>query len=289
MALMKFSLLEKRGPLFWLSASIGLLAMLGFLDYLTGPEIASSLFYLIPISMGSWYVGRKQGIALSFIGAAVWLAADIASRSIQQSALLYGWNAMVRLVFFLVVSLLLAALRLRLDREKEMARTDYLTGAVNSRFFYELVEMEIHRSLRSQNPFSAAYIDLDHFKAVNDRLGHLSGDQVLKHVVGSVRELMRVTDVVARLGGDEFVLLMPETGEEGAREAIDRIRTRLLDEMRAHDWPVTFSIGAMTFGRPPHSADEIIRLTDDLMYAVKKSGRNAVKYQIYSDSAMENR
>jgi diguanylate cyclase (GGDEF)-like protein len=273
---------EERRPLFWLSLGMALIALIGVLDYLTGPEIASSFFYLLPISMVAWYMGKWPGIALSIISACAWFAADVAAGSIYSSALIYSWNALVRLGFFLVIAMLLAALRMRLQHEKEMARTDYLTGAINSRFFYDLVAMEINRSLRNKKPFATAYLDLDNFKLVNDQLGHLSGDQVLKSVVDCVRSASRKTDVIARVGGDEFMLLLPETDETGARAALNKIHSRLEVEMRANGWPVTFSIGVVIFAAPPQAVDEIVRLTDNLMYVVKKNGKNAVKYQVYS-------
>jgi diguanylate cyclase (GGDEF)-like protein len=282
MAAMDFAFQKHRAPLFWLCAAAALLALIGFLDYLTGPEVASSLFYLLPVSVVSWYVGRRAGIVFSVLGAAIWLTADVAAGSMYSSGLIYSWNALVRLGFFLVVALLLAALRRQLEHEKEMARTDELTGSLNSRSFYELLSMEIERSRRNRQPFTAAYIDLDRFKEVNDRLGHLSGDQVLRSVVGCIRGLLRRTDVVARLGGDEFVVLLPETGEHGARDAMGRIHSTLKDDMRDRGWPVTFSIGVVTFASPPPSADEVVRLADDLMYAVKREGRDAIKHQVYS-------
>jgi len=154
---------------------------------------------------------------------------------------------------------------------------------MNSRFFYELAQMEIDRFQRYKHPFTLTYIDLDNFKAVNDQFGHSTGDQVLRTVIGSVKKHLRRTDVVARLGGDEFVLLLPETDQEPAYVVINKIRGDLLEEMRQQNWPITFSIGVLTCRVVPNTIDELIKMADDLMYSAKHDGKNAVKYSTYAD------
>jgi diguanylate cyclase (GGDEF)-like protein len=176
---------------------------------------------------------------------------------------------------------LLAALRRVLVEERELAHTDYLTGAANQRSFYELAEQEISRSVRYRHPFAMAYVDLDNFKIVNDRFGHLPGDLVLRAVTDRMKSCLRKTDVVGRLGGDEFTVLFPETGSEAARAAVNKLKLQLLAEMQQGNWPVTFSIGVVTFITVPPSVDEMIRVADELMYTVKKEHKNAVAYGIY--------
>jgi diguanylate cyclase (GGDEF)-like protein len=103
-------------------------------------------------------------------------------------------------------------LRSAMEREKEAARTDSLTGAMNSRAFGELATAELHRARRYERPFTIAYVDIDDFKAVNDRFGHSSGDTLLRLVAETMKHNSRAVDVIARVGGDEFVILFPETG-----------------------------------------------------------------------------
>ena len=162
-----------------------------------------------------------------------------------------------------------------------MARIDYLTGAGNSRFLYNLVQLEIDRLQRYQHPLTLAYIDLDNFKTVNDRLGHAVGDQVLCAVVSSVKKNIRRTDSVARLGGDEFALLLPETNQESARVVLSKIQEDILEEMRINNWPVTVSIGVLTCPVAPPSTDALVSMADELMYSVKRDGKNGVKYSTY--------
>jgi diguanylate cyclase (GGDEF)-like protein len=127
-----------------------------------------------------------------------------------------------------------------------------------------------------------AYIDLDNFKTVNDTYGHLIGDSLLRLVADTIRNNIRTTDVLARLGGDEFVVLLPETDFEQSEIVINKVQTQLLDEMKKNNWPVTFSIGAVTFLTPPESVDEMIKKADNLMYSAKKNGKNTKKREVWS-------
>src|SRR5437773_2624774 len=133
----------------------------------------------------------------------------------------------------LLVSQAVARLRLAHARERELARRDALTGAPNARAFYELAGAEIARARRYIHPFSVAYLDLDDFKLVNDRLGHLAGDAVLRSVARALGGVLRASDVVARLGGDEFAVLLPEAGAAPARLATDKLRQALAEVVPA--------------------------------------------------------
>lgn len=123
---------------------------------------------------------------------------------------------------------------------------------------------------------TAAYLDLDRFKEVNDQRGHLEGDAVLRVVGATLREHVRETDIVARLGGDEFAIIFPELDAGAARGVLTSLHDKLREGRRAHGWPVTFSIGVVTFSTPPESLDELLQRTDDVMFTVKRDGRDAI-------------
>jgi len=259
--------------------AFSLIGIIGVTDYLTGYELAFSLFYVIPIALITWTVGKQPGLLTSLAGALVWLSADIASGNTYSNPFIPIWNTFIRLTFFVLITLLLSAMKSATEREREVARRDYLTGAVNSRFFYELVRMEMDRLRRYEHPFTLAYFDLDNFKSVNDQFGHPVGDQALCTVVSTAQKHLRRTDVVARLGGDEFGILMPETNQESARVALIKLRSRLLEVMREHNWPITFSIGVLSCSDcEPNTVDELIRLVDELMYSVKRESKDAIQY-----------
>ena len=159
-----------------------------------------------------------------------------------------------------------------------MARTDYLTGAFNGRSFGETAAAEIARARRHSHPFSVAYIDVDDFKQINDRQGHSAGDRLLKTVADGLRRNVRGVDTVARIGGDEFAVLMPETDARAAQVAMRRTRRRLLEEARRAGWPVTISVGVVTFDHAPDSVDDLLRAADDVMYSAKRGGKNALRH-----------
>jgi diguanylate cyclase (GGDEF)-like protein len=276
------AILEKQSRPFLLLVIFTTIGAIGILDFVTGYELAFSVFYVLPISLVTWLMSRRLGFAASLVSTVVWLGADMATGHPYSQPLIPFWNSFIRLTFFAIITVLLSALRKATNEISELARLDSLTGAINSRFFYELAQREIDRCTRYKHPFTLAYIDLDNFKTVNDRFGHPAGDQILRIVVNSTKKHLRKTDVIARLGGDEFALLLPETNEESARVALSKIQDILLQEMQQSNWLITFSIGALISITPPSSTDELVRMADDLMYLVKHSGKNAIKYSIYT-------
>jgi diguanylate cyclase (GGDEF)-like protein len=272
---------EKRGKIFWGITGIALILSVGVIDFLTGYELSVSLFYLVPISLVTWYMGRRFGVGASIVSAVTWMIADVASGQHYSHPGVYYWNGMIRFGFFIIVALLLSAFKTAHELERDLARKDNLTGAFNARFFSELLQMEIERSLRNKYPFTLAYFDLDNFKAVNDKFGHIIGDQVLFTVVKLTKEQLRKTDIVSRLGGDEFALLLPKTDQAGAQVVISKVQKFLLNEMRRNDWPVTFSMGVVTCAGTPSTSKELLKRADDLMYSIKNSGKDAITYSVY--------
>ncbi|NKE69952.1 diguanylate cyclase [Candidatus Manganitrophus noduliformans] len=272
--------LEKRSTSFLLTLGFLLVVLFGFLDHLTGPEVAFSIFYLIPISMIAWFLGRWKGALFSIASAITWLIADTSAGHLYSHPLIPYWNMLARLGFFLIVSHILGVLKTALEYEKELSRTDPLTQAANRRSFHEKLEHEVNRARRYRRPLTVGFMDLDHFKEVNDRFGHDVGDLVLQKVAEATRKHLRATDQVARMGGDEFAILLPETTPASAQGVIEKIRRELLKLMQENNWPVTFSIGVITFLLLPDKVEEIIKRADRLMYSVKKSGKNAVKYEV---------
>ncbi len=262
------------------AAALALMVLVGVADFLTGFEISLSLFYLGPVALAAWSLSRKGGLILSVTCAATALAANLLAGQQHSSPMITFWNFGMRLTSFFVVTLLLSELRSHLEHERQLSRTDFLTGALNGRAFYEVAAAEIARADRYQHPLSVIYIDLDDFKAVNDRFGHNAGDTLLQAVASRIARSMRAIDITARMGGDEFAILMPETGQEAARATAPRLQQALLKEMQEQNWPVTFSIGILTCDKPPSSVDKMVGLADRLMYAAKKSGKNAIVYSM---------
>ncbi|KQC12301.1 MAG: hypothetical protein APR63_02865 [Desulfuromonas sp. SDB] len=262
---------------------VGLIIVLiiGLIDYLTGFEFRFSVFYIIPIFLVTWFADEKFGLVISAISLLVWFYADLTSGQVYSHHLFHIWNFLITLIYFVIITILLISLKKTMEREKELARRDFLTGAANSLSFYDLLQIEINRLNRYNHPFSIAYIDLDNFKVVNDQYGHGVGDRVLASIVGTINRICRKTDVVARLGGDEFAMLFPETDQYKVKIIVNKIQNSLLKKMKSNNWNVTFSIGVLTMLDHPPSAREIVHLADELMYSVKNESKNNVRYSVY--------
>ncbi len=117
---------------------------------MTGYELSLSLFYLLPIAIVTWIVGRRSGIAISIFCALMWFTADLMSGRYYSNSAIICWDTSIRFGFFLIVTLLMSTLKKSYEHEKELARTDNLTGAVTTSFFYQLLRMEIDRFQRSK-------------------------------------------------------------------------------------------------------------------------------------------
>lgn len=266
--------------------ALAFMLFLGVIDNITGFEISFALFYLIPVSLAAWFAGREAGILVSIVSAATWYLANSLAGESFSNPLIPIWNSASRLGFFFIVTMLLSQLRRAIDHERTLSRTDYLTGALNSRYFYEIAQYEINKLQRQERAVTVIYIDLDNFKDINDNLGHFTGDEVLKSVVTKIGENIRAEDIVARLGGDEFAILLSETSQEKAYNVVSRLQRILLEEMERSRWPVTFSIGVLTITTPATVSD-IIRQVDELMYNAKNSGKNAICYAILNDETID--
>jgi diguanylate cyclase (GGDEF)-like protein len=255
--------------------AIASIAMIGWIDRLTGVYLSFSLFYLMPIAAVAWLYGRRSGNACAALATLVAGVGDLFVAGHLGFA--QYWNAGVRFGTFALVVTVLARLRASLDNEKKLARTDPLTGAANPRWFSDVAETELLRARRYGRPVSLAYVDLDNFKAVNDELGHSTGDRLLRLVAEIMAANVRPSDLVARLGGDEFAVLLPETDSDSAAVAFHRIRVLLLEALREQGWKVTASIG-ITEADGSQSVDDLISSGDVLMYEAKRGGKDRIAW-----------
>jgi len=271
------SYLYKKRPAYWMMLGIFLVVIIGAADFFTESKLSLFLFYLAPIIMVTWFLGRNFGLVVSLLCVITWLAVNVLEGQTQSHSVLTYLNSFIRFIFFAAVAWHTPALK-AFEHEKEIGRFDYLTGAANRRYLTEALKKEIDRYQRYKRPFALAYIDLDGLKSANDQLGHKAGDAILCAVVAQTKKLLRKTDMMARIGGDEFVLFFPETDQESLRKLMSRIHSALIHEMYRSRWPVTFSIGALTCRNTSKTAEELIGHADALMYTVKKSGKNAVAY-----------
>ncbi len=266
-------------------AGIGfcLIAVIAVIDYITGYQLGFSIFYLVPIILVAWSSSLPIALLAAVVSYAAWMLADLLARVTYPMVFVYYWNSSIRLVFFVTVAYLMRRLKSSMDREKDLARHDRLTGLPNTLSFTEAVNFEIERSRRYKRPFTVAYIDVDGFKAINDRFGHSKGDAALRCIADAIRESIRALDTPARLHGDEFVLLLPETDDRASEQVLERLKENLNGRIEKEGLPVSFSIGAATFVAPPKDIDEILERVDGLMYSAKKSGGDGIERETVLD------
>lgn len=248
--------------------------VLGFTDLMIGSELSFSIFYLIPITLAVLFSGKRLGLIFSVLCALVWIAADLASHTNFSNPFIPVWNTLVRLAYFIFHTLLLTQLLSTISLIKHTSLHDPLTSAANWRYFEDYSNRMIKSAVRDNIPLTLAYIDADNFKQINDRLGHSVGDEVLMTIVNQIKQQLRPQDMLARLGGDEFVILLYGVDFESSEQVFQRIQAAVNQAMQARDWEVTLSIGAMVFSVLPSSLGPMLKAVDELMYRVKKNGKN---------------
>jgi diguanylate cyclase (GGDEF)-like protein len=263
----------------WEGAALGVVVV-GSLDYLTGYEISMSLFYLAPVSLAAWYGGRRAGLVIAVVSCASWYLADLASGHTYSHPAIPVWNAAVRLGFFAITAILLAAVRELLLQLWHLARTDALTGLAGRRAFEERLEHDLALAQRHGTALTLVYLDVDDFKAVNDTHGHARGDRLLELAGRTLRAGIRRADTAARLGGDEFALILPDTDERGARHVVQELSRKLQEALAKGGFRVSCSLGAMTFTDPTVSPADAVAAADVLMYEVKRKGKGAVGFGV---------
>jgi diguanylate cyclase (GGDEF)-like protein len=166
------------------------------------------------------------------------------------------------------------------EKIQELTITDDCTGLFNARHLHKTLETEVYRSARFGYQFSVIFIDLDHFKQVNDTHGHLVGSRLLAEVGYLIKAQLRLIDFAFRYGGDEFVVLLPQTSKDQAIVVATRLRESLRTGSFCSDMGLALnlraSMGLATFPNDAQTPQEIIRQADEMMYMVKNSTRDNI-------------
>jgi diguanylate cyclase (GGDEF)-like protein len=278
--------LDKRpARLVWLLSFLLVLVLSGIAIAIGNISYLEPVFVL-PIVVISWYGSEKAGLALAVVTAVILVfckyqinATDLSMGSIILDGVVY-------LVSYSFLAVLITNFRSVHRVEEFAAGTDSLTRLPNARAFYAEFANELLRSIRYKHIFTLAYIDIDNFKSVNDSQGHSSGDELLIEVARCLKSSIRATDTVARLGGDEYVCLFPETEAEAAKNLFSKISQQLAENMQSQNWPVSFSVGMVTFETIPDDIKEAMIIADDLMYSVKNNKKNSIAYKVWRGRSM---
>ncbi len=261
------------------------------LDERTAPEVALSLANMAVVAVVSWRARGPARWGTVLLAALGWTAARLDLGAGWPPAI--PWRAgALRLGVLVSVAGSVSAFRDALDRlvqtedalaaalvrERDSARRDRLTRLWNARFFHEALEAEIARCRRYGRPFGLLLLDLDEFKAVNDRAGHLAGDQVLQAVGRVLARHCRATDIPARLHGDEFAVLLPEATVEMVERYAAKLAGLVREAVALPGLPrVSASIGGVAFERAPVSARAAVAAADAAMYAAKRAGKDRAR------------
>ena len=273
-----FANISTRQSIGWTIGAFLAIPLVGALDRFTGQEVLLSPLYFVPVAYIAWTSSNPVTLIGVMLSAIIWAVADSPSLAGHGVSILV-WNVAVRLIELVFVAIVLESLKRSFARERELSRLDGLTGALNARAFQEVLLTELHRANRHQSLLTLAYIDVDHFKTVNDTFGHHAGDELLTLIAVTICQTLRINDSLARLGGDEFALLLPETDTKTAKVVIERVYAQLCDVV--HSGRITFSIGVLTCTATPEASMQLLETADRLMYSVKRGGRNGIKYAVY--------
>lgn len=261
----------------WMVWLVNLIAflLLGILRADTGPEFAFASITILPILITAWLYGKSDGFAASLLAASIWVVSDIVLHR-QFSSLWIPWiNALTRFLTYGLIATLAAELRLLLAKEQEHARRDKLTGLLNRRAFLEIGDRETIRARRYKHSLAVVFLDLDHFKKLNDTRGHHAGDAALETTARALQATLRSSDWVARLGGDEFAVLLPEINYAAAVETGRKISAAVSTALRNFS-PATASVGLAWFEKSELEFHSMVEAADKLMYEVKQHSKGEV-------------
>lgn len=250
------------------------------LVYLTGGfESPFTFTFPLIVGAGALLVAPRIALALAIFATAAYVGAGFAVDQAPEIGPLIQMGVNLTGVY------LLAYIGSSVGREQRRARDaairlstiDSLTGLYNRTYFFTALEREIARGDRSGRAFCLVMLDLDDLKSVNDRFGHIAGDQVLRSVSEVVRSGVRKIDVAARYGGDEFVALLPETDPTGGWVLAEKIRITVAEQGLPGVEPgPTVSVGVVSYPADGRSADALLVSADRAMYASKRGGKNRV-------------
>lgn len=261
----------------------GLIAVVASLDYLTGRSVSLNGLYLLTICFAAWTLGERIGFAAAMLCMLLALACNGFGDGHALSDTILPvwarvWNIGMRTFSNAVVVLVVGSFRHCFDQERTLARLDPLTGLLNKRAFFDQAKASLAFAKRHHRAAVLAYVDLDGFKAVNDRFGHAAGDAVLRGFAEAATGTLRPYDLAGRIGGDEFVFLLSAPAGGAGLGIAERIHANLSACLDHSPCLVTCSTGAIVIEAPDGADGEALaRLADSLMYDVKRAGKDAVR------------
>ena len=255
--------------------AVAAIACVSWADRTTGANASLLALYAIPVALVGWRFGRPRGLAMAAVAGAGWAVAHGTSGGLAGELLV--WNALNRLAVFAFIAFATDLLA----RWSFLADTDPLTGLLNRRAFVDRLRKAALRARRLETPLAIAFLDLDDFKAVNDRFGHAAGDATLVQTARALEATIRAGDVAARLGGDEFAAILwrssPADAEQVGRRLLDGIVVALSSSPETAK--VSASVGVVYFPTCPADVRAALAQADEAMYEAKRGGKGKVIFR----------
>jgi len=239
-----------------------------------GAAALNEVYYVWPVVFAAYYFPVRALIGeLVFVAGCYAIALAVVDPG---SIAVTRWLIVVTMLVGVggLISRLQARVEELVGRLSESARRDVLTGLLNRRGFEERLDAELARATRAERPVALILGDVDHFKTVNDQLGHPAGDAVLLRIAGVLEGIGRRGDTVARIGGEEFVFIVPDADAEMAYELAERARVALERTFADEPIPLTASFGTVAFPVDGTTAGSLLETADRALYAAKNGGRN---------------
>lgn len=265
------------------AACVAAIVLLGAVRNATDAELAFASLAMLPVLVVAWLGGNWYGLILAALAAAMWMVADIYSGRTFSSSWIPWLNAIVRLLTYGLVVVLVCKVKAQFAFEREYATHDALTGLLNRRGYLAQGLLEVARSKRYTSHFTVVFMDLDNFKALNDGKGHAIGDSALQATSRALQAATRTSDLVARMGGDEFAIALPEIDFDSANIAAHKIFKAVNRALDAYP-PTRASVGVAWFQESGIPFADMLKCADELMYAVKASGKNNILMRRFSGS-----
>jgi len=243
--------------------------------------LAANWLLVLLLVLLSWTCRRPMVIGLTLIVLLIWSGLE-AVQGASWIEPLAGQTVRLFVAVWLVAWL--QRVRARLEKAHRQARLDSLTGLPNRQALVDALDAELSRTRRFGRPFTVALLDCDGFKGINDRGGHLAGDEVLRRIGHALRQHTRRYDCVGRLGGDEFLLVLSEVDRDGAVLVSERLRAALRHFVEREYATLTFSLGVVTFYTADLDWQGCVQRADEAMYSAKRAGPDQTRFAVVEES-----
>lgn len=257
--------------------------VISFLNYILGAYLDLSVLYVLPILFTAYLAGAFAGLLVTALSILLYTASEVIAplKPMAEPLSAYGKiiiNVSIHIFVFVVVALALAGYRNYRMMQQTNAMMDPMTGLYNRSGFYEIAEKELKRDKRYGRPLSVASFDINNIKEVNEIHGEGMGNMLIQETARVAKNLVRKSDILARVGGDEFMIIFSETGDS-AEKAVEKLQKRLMEIVTKNNWPVSFSIGLITYHKAPDKTETLMVGADGVRNRAKSAGPNSIKHE----------